>query len=166
MFPVARMVTKQEMKVRKAYYAACPAGSLLAEEVYCFKCDSYWISDFERPDACAKCGIVYSDYGEYCKPDILLMTPTQQGKDVLGVVRIDDENLHKKNKKHRMHDYNQTELLEKRGVKVFILYNEEVDDYYPWRLYAIARFFWECLTNEHLYKLYRADKDIIQRFAK
>lgn len=164
-----RVITPEEMYVIKLFREL--GIPVLQKQVFCFLCRSFWESDNERPEACLKCGKIYNDYGQYSKPDIVMVLrdPKDVGgapESAYGVVRVGSENLHKKNKKHTNHDYFQYRDFLEAGIKVFDIWNDELKVMPVWATKCVLKFFQWCVLDDSMYRLYTSDADIKNRFRK
>lgn len=167
-----RVITPEEEYVVKLFREL--GITVRQRQIFCFLCRNFWESDNERPEACPKCGEVYNNYAQYAKPDIVItetrLRPTCRGfpvhDSIHAVVRVGDENLHKKNKKHINHDYFQYRDFLEAGIKVFDVWNEELKVTPVWMVKCVLKFFQWCLLDDSMYRFYLEDTDIKSRFRK
>ena len=172
----------------------------LINQIYCFECGNYfeWVLH-KLPELCP-IGRHRMDgaYGKIAVPDFILIKKRHELGPVpknsneirqtstyeeLGIIRVDGP-IHEK-KRIEIRDKFQTQNFLKRGIKVFVVDNSEIDGREPirkiktkhlklvmrapnfimppWIHLTMAKFFWDCMNNSKLYETYINDPDIKYR---
>lgn len=124
--------------------------------VFCFSCHNAYPNPrgYDFPNRCAVCGIDFDERGQYCLPDHII-----QNGDSRGVLYVNDEYLHSKDKVKRK-DRMQVREFRAEGWPVFVLNNAEVDNMTNATLKAYLYALWRAVANPDLYqRFYAGEKE-------
>jgi hypothetical protein len=104
-------------------------------QVFCFTCDKFYsFESREMPSQCALCKISFKGIEKGCisRPDFILdfsdfdsSVQIRNKRSRIGILRIDGA-VHDRIKATRISDYHILQSFKERGIKVFIIKNEEL----------------------------------------
>lgn len=124
--------TEYEILLRKEFAAL--GVQVITDQVFCFKCGQHYSIHglSQRPERCYQCTSKW-EKGDVAYPDLMLQW--HRWDEIHGVmnswegaIRVDGYELHNRSRKAINHDYHQVQDFLKLGVRVFIVYNFEVED--------------------------------------
>jgi hypothetical protein len=158
--------TESEILLRKAFEEL--HFPVITDNVYCFKCGNHYPAD-KPPDNCYICGITWKE-GDSALPDIILKwyrwNSIADKMDITtGVIRVDGYEMHTRNRKRINKDYWQVQSFRDHKIRVFIVYNHEIED--PKERLAFARRVIGYMEGDDaLYEEYYRSKEMKERVKR
>jgi hypothetical protein len=161
--------TDYEVLLRQAFGEL--GHQVITDQVFCFKCGQHYSIHglTSRPERCYLCTSKW-DKGDVAYPDIMLewyrwdeihgvMTKWE------GAVRVDGYDLHNRSRKAINHDYHQVQDLLNLGIRVFIVYNFEVEDKEK-RKEVAKKIMLLMMADKKTYEEYTKSKEFTERVRK